>query len=89
MNGYEVAQRLRSERSFTGKLIALTGYGRDYDRVQALGAGFDHHLVKPVDYANLEELLEKVASAKQERERGRGAAASDDQLVSQQAATQA
>ena len=89
MNGYEVAQRLRSERSFTGKLIALTGYGRDYDRVQALGAGFDHHLVKPVDYANLEELLEKVASAKQERERGREAAASNDQLASQQAATQA
>ena len=64
MSGYEVAQRLRGERTFTGTLIALTGYGRDYDRAQVLSAGFDNHLVKPVDYAVLEDLLEKVASSK-------------------------
>jgi CheY-like chemotaxis protein len=64
MNGYEVAQRLRSDQKFTGRLVALTGYGRDYDREQARSAGFDHHLVKPVDYAVLEELLRTVASSK-------------------------
>ena len=70
MSGYEVAQRLRGERTFTGTLIALTGYGRDYDRAQALSAGFDNHLVKPVDYAVLEDLLEKVASSKLTKEGG-------------------
>jgi len=61
MNGYEVAQRLRSERKFAGALIALTGYGRDYDRELARRAGFDHHLVKPVDYSMLEQLLKVIA----------------------------
>jgi signal transduction histidine kinase len=60
MNGYEVAQRLRTERRFTGQLVALTGYGREYDREQARNAGFDHHLVKPVDYALLEQILRGV-----------------------------
>lgn len=64
MNGYEVAQRLRNDHKFAGRLVALTGYGRDYDREQARNAGFDHHLVKPVDYAVLEQLLKNVASSK-------------------------
>jgi signal transduction histidine kinase len=70
MNGYEVAQRLRNDHKFAGRLVALTGYGRDYDREQARGAGFDHHLVKPVDYAVLEQLLKNVASSKVQPDRG-------------------
>jgi CheY-like chemotaxis protein len=38
-------------------LIAMTGYGQDSDRQQSKEAGFDHHLVKPVDPQRLEELL--------------------------------
>jgi CheY-like chemotaxis protein len=61
MNGYELAQTLHAEakenRPF---LVALTGYGRPEDRRQALAAGFDDHLVKPVDLAALERLLART-----------------------------
>lgn len=58
MMGYEVAQRLRSRASQPAPLlIAVTGYGRDSDVERARAAGFDHHLVKPVDYARLRALL--------------------------------
>lgn len=56
MNGYEVAQMLRSE-GFTGKLIAVSGYGQSEDRRRSLAAGFNHHLVKPVDHEHLVKLL--------------------------------
>ena len=52
LNGYDVARRIRStdvEWAKAVKLVALTGYGRDTDRDEALEAGFDTHLVKPVD----------------------------------------
>ena len=57
-NGYEVARRIRS-RSWgpTAVLIAITGWGHEDDRVKAAEAGFDHHLVKPVDLGHLEPLL--------------------------------
>jgi len=58
MVGYEVARRFReSKRLESTILIAVTGYGRDSDIEQAHAAGFDHHLVKPVDYAKLRLLL--------------------------------
>jgi PAS domain S-box-containing protein len=56
MNGYEVAEALRKE-GFTGKLIAVSGYGQTEDRRRSREAGFDHHLVKPVDHRHLLELL--------------------------------
>ncbi len=54
MDGYELARRLRAEPAF-GKvvLVALSGYGRPEDQRRALEAGFDHHLVKPPDLAQL------------------------------------
>jgi CheY-like chemotaxis protein len=45
-------------------LIALTGYGQAQDFEQTRKAGFDYHLVKPVDAGRLSELLRSVASAK-------------------------
>jgi signal transduction histidine kinase/DNA-binding response OmpR family regulator len=58
MDGYAVArelgERLRPDRPL---LVALTGYGRDEDRRRSREAGFDHHLVKPVDPAALLALL--------------------------------
>jgi CheY-like chemotaxis protein len=38
-------------------MIAVTGFGQDSDRRQALAAGFDHHLTKPIDPAALEAIL--------------------------------
>jgi signal transduction histidine kinase/ActR/RegA family two-component response regulator len=54
MNGYELAAALRADpRTRSIVLIALTGYGRDPDRRRALEAGFDEHLVKPVEFDRL------------------------------------
>jgi PAS domain S-box-containing protein len=58
MNGYQLAERLRSLPELNAmRLIALTGYGKseDYERTKA--AGFDDHLVKPVDAATLRQAL--------------------------------
>ena len=60
LDGYGLARRLRATPAGQGiRLIALTGYGQPADRRQALEAGFDAFLVKPVDPA---ELLRIVAS---------------------------
>lgn len=61
LNGYEVAQQIREQPS--GKnviLIALTGYGQESDRQASANAGFDHHLVKPVRFEQIVEILDAV-----------------------------
>ena len=58
LNGYEVARRLRQDPQLEGvRLVAMTGYGDEADRQLAQEAGFDRHLVKPVDFPKVEELL--------------------------------
>jgi len=58
MDGYEVARRIRAAgRSDAMKLIALTGYGQVEDLRRAQEAGFDDHLVKPVDFDRLSQSL--------------------------------
>jgi PAS domain S-box-containing protein len=57
MDGYEVAERLRSEHGAELKLVALTGYGREDDRKRARDAGFDWHLTKPLEPPRLREML--------------------------------
>jgi len=60
LDGYEVARRLRILPSTAGmRLIALTGYGQDSDIILTREAGFDAHLVKPYDFADLEKLMLK------------------------------
>ena len=62
MDGYELARRLREQQP-TGDavLIALTGYGQAQDRERSEQAGFDHHLVKPVEIERLSALLAQVS----------------------------
>jgi CheY-like chemotaxis protein len=56
--GNEVAAEIRSrEDGHAPTLVAITGWGQDTDRNQALAAGFDHHLTKPVDPAHLLRLI--------------------------------
>jgi signal transduction histidine kinase len=58
LDGYEVARRIRAAGNCRRPLLlAITGYGLPEDRERALAAGFDGHLVKPVDVAALETLL--------------------------------
>jgi PAS domain S-box-containing protein len=64
MDGYEVARELRADPSFaTTRLIALTGYGQQSDRERAYAAGIQHHLVKPIDFAQLLSYLNAPMSA--------------------------
>jgi PAS domain S-box-containing protein len=58
ISGYEVARTLRADARFDRTvLVAVTGWGSRSDRDQALQAGFDHHLTKPIDHRALEPLL--------------------------------
>jgi signal transduction histidine kinase/ActR/RegA family two-component response regulator len=63
IDGLELARRLRAlPQAADALLVAVTGYGQERDRDQILGAGFDHHLVKPIDTGRLYALLEGVAA---------------------------
>ena len=54
VDGFTVAQRLRGDRRFAAmRIVALSGYGRDQDLARGRDAGFDEHLVKPVDVGRL------------------------------------
>jgi len=58
MSGHEVAEQLRRRPWFEGVLlVAVSGWGQEKDRAASLAAGFDHHLVKPVNQATLQKLL--------------------------------
>jgi PAS domain S-box-containing protein len=61
LDGNELARRLRADPATAAMvLIAITGYGQEQDRRAAFEAGFDHHLVKPVDLARLAGALAGV-----------------------------
>jgi two-component system, chemotaxis family, CheB/CheR fusion protein len=58
MSGYALAQRLRAMPGLPPlTLVAITGYGQEDDRRRSKEAGFDHHLVKPVDFDVLAAIL--------------------------------
>jgi signal transduction histidine kinase/ActR/RegA family two-component response regulator len=59
MDGAELARRLRAQPETAGALlVAVTGYGQDSDRERTRAAGFDHHLVKPLDLEKLRTILD-------------------------------
>jgi signal transduction histidine kinase/DNA-binding response OmpR family regulator len=63
MDGYETARRLRREAGMESAfLIAMTGYGQQEDRLRSREAGFNEHLVKPVDLAVLQEFIGRAQS---------------------------
>ncbi len=60
IDGYELARRLRAEHETKNALlVALTGYGQEQDKALAKTAGFDFPLVKPINFAALNELIER------------------------------
>lgn len=61
MDGYEVARRIRTQPCFDKvRLIALTGWSGDDDLRRAHDSGFNHHLIKPVDFTTLHDLLLRI-----------------------------
>jgi len=64
LDGYEVARRLRKEPWGEHMvLIAVTGWGKDSDKLRAADAGFDFHLTKPVDVGELTRALARAGVA--------------------------
>ena len=62
MDGYEVCRRIRAAPGHVQTLVvALTGWGQDEDRERSKRAGFDHHLVKPLNVQELRSLLDHRA----------------------------
>lgn len=57
MSGFEVAKQLRQQLGSAVRIVALTGFGQEEDRQKSAAAGFDQHLVKPVDPSFLRSLL--------------------------------
>jgi PAS domain S-box-containing protein len=71
IDGHELARRLRQHPDTAGALlIAATGYGGVHDRESTLAAGFDHHLVKPIDSSALRDLLAPLFSPEKSRSPG-------------------
>ena len=63
MDGYEVAARLRREECCKDAvIIAVSGYGEEQARDRSEEAGFDHHLVKPVNFEKLLSVMERAES---------------------------
>jgi len=61
LDGYEVARRIRAQEWGKGvTLVALTGWGQESDRRRSQEAGFDTHLVKPLDLDQLTALLARL-----------------------------
>lgn len=62
MDGYQIAERLRALFGEGVVICAVSGYGREEDRKKAKASGFDHHLIKPVDYDQMMTLLADAGS---------------------------
>ena len=61
LDGFDLAQRLkRSLAPHAPKFVAITGYGQPSDRARSKQAGFDEHLVKPIDLARLNTIVRSV-----------------------------
>ena len=61
LNGYEACKRIRAQRIGPRPVVvALTGWGQEQDLAQSQAAGFDRHMVKPVEAETLEKLLAEV-----------------------------
>jgi PAS domain S-box-containing protein len=61
MDGYEVARKLRTEYEFPHlRLVALTGYGQESDRARSAAAGFDSHLVKPINLKAVASTIKRL-----------------------------
>ncbi|HXH83495.1 MAG TPA: GAF domain-containing protein [Candidatus Tectomicrobia bacterium] len=63
LDGYEVARRLRKAFGQSIRLVALTGYGQEQDRARAREAGFDAHVVKPVELDDLLRIVTEMPAS--------------------------
>ncbi|MFL5322438.1 MAG: ATP-binding protein, partial [Myxococcaceae bacterium] len=62
LDGYEIARRLHAQPRACPKIVGVSGYGREIDQRLSADAGFDVHLVKPVQLSQLREALDRLLS---------------------------
>jgi PAS domain S-box-containing protein len=68
LNGYDVARAIRAHAGVADiVVVALSGYGQESDKKRSLAAGFDAHLVKPVSYGDLTDMLQALTAQKAAR----------------------
>jgi signal transduction histidine kinase len=60
MDGYELARHLRRMKGHPRHLVAVTGYGQDSDKERSAAAGFERHLIKPIDLEEVEEVVNEL-----------------------------
>jgi CheY-like chemotaxis protein len=71
MDGFELARQFRADPELRRtRLIAVTGYGQEHDRRRSAEAGFDAHLVKPVDIDELVRLLRAFEAGHSDEDEG-------------------
>lgn len=64
LTGFEVAERIRQDATLCDTiLVAMTGYGQESDRIRSREVGFDHHMVKPADFDELQIILASVSAS--------------------------
>jgi CheY-like chemotaxis protein len=61
MDGFEVCRQLRASHGSGLRIVAVTGWGQEKDRQQALEAGFDAHLTKPAEESALAAIVRQAA----------------------------
>ncbi len=64
-DGFEIARRLRALLGSAIELVAMSGWGHAHARQEALDAGFDRHIIKPLTVSHLRSLLKLPARAPQ------------------------
>ena len=57
MDGYELCRKFRERGWGEMRIVAMTGYGQERDRIRVEAAGFDAHAIKPVEFSELAKLL--------------------------------
>jgi CheY-like chemotaxis protein len=64
LNGFEVASQIRQQPALKNTILVLmSGYAKEHNRLSSQKAGFDHHLIKPVDFTKVREILASVSGA--------------------------
>jgi len=68
ITGYEVAREMRQHRALKELvLVAVLGYALESERQRLLECGFDHHLIKPINFQTLQSILSEVAAARDQQ----------------------
>jgi CheY-like chemotaxis protein len=62
MDGYELAKHLRQMKQPPRHLVAVTGYGQDADKQRSTAAGFERHLIKPVDLGTVTQVVNELSA---------------------------